>query len=208
MSQPTLFLDRDGIIVKDAGYTRDANLVELIPQIIPVLLKAKQLNYLIVVVTNQSGLGRGSILFEEYLAVTQRMLDLIQAHQGPLIDHIYFAPFYQSASEHLNFSQTDWAAQHNNHLKNQGRWDHSWRKPNVGMIEQACLDFNIALDQSLLIGDRWSDQELAITKNLKAGLWFTQEAQTQTHPRIHQIKCLTEALPFLDTPRGFSPEIL
>lgn len=197
MSQPTLFLDRDGIIIKDAGYTRDANLVELIPDIIPVLTKAKELDYLIIIVTNQSGIGRGSILFEEYLAVTQRMLDLIQAHQGPLIDHIYFAPYYHSAANNIHFLQRDWIARHNQSLKNQGRWDFSWRKPNIGMIDQACFDFKINLEQSLLIGDRWTDQELAISKNLRAGLWYTQESHEQVHPRIHPITKLTQALSFL-----------
>lgn len=204
MSYPTLFLDRDGIIIKDAGYTRDANLVELIPQIIPVLVKAKQLNYHIVVVTNQSGLGRSSISFNEYLAVTQKMLDLIAIHHGPPLDRIYFAPFYDAAKNSLELAQNNWVAFHNKKLKNHGCWDPSWRKPNVGMIEQACIDFDINLEQSLLIGDRWSDQELAITKNLKAGLWLTQDSQAQSHPRVTPIKCLSEALPFLDLDPLFS----
>src|SRR6059058_668722 len=71
--QRALFLDRDGVINVDHGYVGRPEDFELIPGIISVLRKAQESGYLLIVVTNQSGIARGYFSAEEYEAVETHM---------------------------------------------------------------------------------------------------------------------------------------
>ena len=107
--KPALFLDRDGVVIYDSGYAKDADQVRLMPGITDLIQRAQKKSWKVVIVTNQSGLGRGWISLSQYQAVSERMLELLSAQQI-LIDGIYFAPWFTGAPsmpENLN----GWVAQ-------------------------------------------------------------------------------------------------
>jgi D-glycero-D-manno-heptose 1,7-bisphosphate phosphatase len=203
-----LFLDRDGIIIEDAGYTKDPNLVVLIPEIIPVIKKAHEKQYKIIVVTNQSGLGRHSISLDNYTQVTHRMFELLEKETSLHFSAVYFAPFYEQVSAHsLLPSQHFFSLENPWNIPHKGLWSFQWRKPQLGMIQQAEKDFSLDLHQSFLIGDRWTDQLLALSSPIKKGFWYCSEKpnlegmndkdSTGSLDKIHPVYNLTEVLPFL-----------
>ena len=138
---PAIFLDRDGVLVVEKHYLRDPEQVELCVGVPAAIASLMQLNLPIVVVTNQSGIGRSLFEWADYHLVHQRMLDLLQvAHP--------FAAVYANA-----------------YLPDAS--DGSWRKPNPGMLLQAAEDLNIDLEASVMVGDKCVDMEAAARAGVK-----------------------------------------
>lgn len=175
--KPALFLDRDGVIIEDAGYTKDPELVKIIYPIHEIINKAKSLDFYIIIVTNQSGLGRNSIQWQDYINVTSKMLDLLEPlTPPPIFDKIYFAPFFENAKDDKAHFYKSIEFNHKNSINNKGHWDFQWRKPSTGMIDQALLELPIDLEKSCLIGDRWTDQQLAISSKIKNSFWLCKDS--------------------------------
>lgn len=126
----SLFLDRDGVIIKDVGYIANPKDVELEDGIKVLLKKASNLGIRVFIVTNQSGISRGYYDWTDFEKVNERMLNLI-GHQSSIV-----------------------AIYANSHINLQSR---SWRKPNPDMLLNASERFNISMKNSILIGDRLSD---------------------------------------------------
>ena len=128
---PALFLDRDGVVIKDCHHISNPKNVVLEKGITKLLSFAKAAGLKIVLITNQSGLSRDLFSWKEYFKVTDRMLNLLG--DDFVFDAIY-SNGYMSSNEKNN-----------------------WRKPNIGMIESAKKDLKLDTKNSLLIGDRLSD---------------------------------------------------
>ena len=128
-----LFLDRDGTIIRDAGYPRDPNCVELVADRIPAVLEHQRDGYLIILVSNQSGIGRGLITFGEYEAVQQHTIAEL-AKVGINVTASYFCPHRPETNCFC-------------------------RKPRPGMLLLAAHDHDVDLAGSLLMGDKLSDIE-------------------------------------------------
>jgi D-glycero-D-manno-heptose 1,7-bisphosphate phosphatase len=133
-----LFLDRDGVVIDDVDYIRDPSQVKIRPDVKETLLMAREKNFRIVIVTNQSGIGRGMISWHQYEQVTLRMQTLL-AQEGLFVDRIMRAPFYEQS------------------ILAEGLVRRSLRKPRPGMIHQAASELRIDLSKSILIGDCASD---------------------------------------------------
>ena len=142
-----LFLDRDGVINKDFGYVFKPENLEILDGIIPLCQKAKLLGYKIIVVTNQSGIGRGYCTEEQFWEFMEAIA-VAFAKFGVKFDAIYFAPHHpQTTIEKYKTGE-------------------EFRKPNAGMILQAQKDWNINLEKSVLIGDKITD----IQAGMRAGV--------------------------------------
>lgn len=137
---PVLFLDRDGVIIEDVHYINDPNKVKLCLGARKLIRKFYENNVAVVIITNQSGISKGLITWEDYLSVTKSMIKKL-GNPNP-ISAIYA----------------------NSHLSDLPR--SNWRKPNPNMILQAIKDLNLDLKKSILIGDRWSD----ILAGINAGI--------------------------------------
>ena len=105
--------------------------------------------YRLIVVSNQSGLGRGYFSREQLSAVTNRMVELL-AVGGVVLDAIYYCP--HTPDENCNC-----------------------RKPRTGLIEAACRDFAIDLAKSWMVGDKAADIELAKNAHLRAAQFLPKE---------------------------------
>lgn len=131
--RPAAFLDRDGTLIRDAHYLRDPALVELLPGVPAALTRLAAAGYVLVVVTNQSGIARGLVSESDYQAVRER-LDALLAAEGVVLDASYHCP------HHPEFS---------------GPCD--CRKPGTGMHRAAAVDLGLDLGRSVYLGDRWRD---------------------------------------------------
>ena len=140
INRSALFLDRDGVIIKDVGYISRPDDVSLELGIIKLLKYVHRLNIPAYIVTNQSGISRGYYTWEDFDKVNQRMLNNIG---GNLSIEAIFA---------------------NSHLTNEGK---NWRKPNPEMILTASKNYNLKLNKSIFIGDRLSDMVAGCKSGMK-----------------------------------------
>lgn len=151
--RPAVFFDRDGTLNIDEGYTHRLEDLQWTPGAIEAIRAVNDAGRFCIVVTNQAGVARG--LYEEadmdkFHAGMQAAL----AGHGAHIDAFYHCPFHAEASVE--------------------RWrhpDHPDRKPNPGMIERAIVEWPIAREGSVLIGDRDLDMEAARRAGVRGVLY-------------------------------------
>lgn len=141
--RPALFLDRDGVINIDHAYVSKQEDFEFVDGIFELCRSAKQLGYLIFVVSNQAGIGRGYYTEQDFLKLSDWMCGVFSA-QGVVIDKVYFCP------------------SHPEHGVGEYKMDSPYRKPGPGMILQAAEEFSIDLARSVLVGDKESDIQAGI----------------------------------------------
>ncbi len=143
MANPAIFLDRDGVINVDTGYVYLVDDFKFIDGVIDALLKLKQKGYLLVIVTNQSGIARGLFTEEQFMSLTEWM-DWSLADRGVDLDGIYFCPHHPSEGS------------------DQYRKSCTCRKPGPDMILDAVKHLDIDLTRSYMVGDKPSDMKAAI----------------------------------------------
>lgn len=132
-----VFLDRDGVINKDyVDYVYSAQKLEILPGVVESLQALKAAGYLLIVITNQSGIAQG-VYTREQMHETHR---LIQEACGGVIDHIYFAPWHPRVSNSLT------------------------RKPGSLMFERAIARHKVNVAQSWMVGDK--DRDLIPAKKV------------------------------------------
>jgi D-glycero-D-manno-heptose 1,7-bisphosphate phosphatase len=132
-SSPAVFIDRDGTLIKDRDYCSDPSEVKLFSGVPEALRRLRSNGFKLIVITNQSGIGRGLFTLEQYRAVEAEVLRQLGAG---LIDATYFCP----------------------HLPDRHC---SCRKPAPGMILEATREYQIDLARSFLVGDKEIDVECA-----------------------------------------------
>ncbi len=130
-----IFLDRDGVINEDFGYVHKVEDFCFLPGVFEALRHFKALGYKLILITNQSGIGRGYYSEEDFQKLTDWMQERL-AKEGVRLDAIYYCP----------------------HHPQQGC---DCRKPEPGMITQAAKEHGIDLTNSWMIGDKPSDIEAA-----------------------------------------------
>ena len=138
--KPALFLDRDGVIIKDRHYINNPDDVELEIFALELIKYVNLSNWPIIVITNQSGISRELLSWKKYAEITKKMIDLF-AISNP------FTAIYANSVPANNLTN-------------------KLRKPMPGMILQSIKDFPLDLKKSIIIGDRLSD----IQAGARAGL--------------------------------------
>jgi D-glycero-D-manno-heptose 1,7-bisphosphate phosphatase len=128
---PAVFLDRDGTIMRDAEYCSNPKQVEIFPGVPEALRRLRAAGYKLIVITNQSGIGRGFFTLERYRAVEA---EVIRQLGEALVDATYFCPDVPDQPS-------------------------ACRKPAPGMVLQAAREHNIDLGRSFFVGDKESDVE-------------------------------------------------
>lgn len=139
MGRAALFLDRDGTIIADAHYPSDPAQVVLLPGAARAIARANAASVPVIVVTNQSGIGRGHITLAQYASVRARMEALLAA-EGAHVEATYHCPHWPERD---------------------GPCD--CRKPGIGMHRDAARALDLSLAASVYVGDRWRDVQPAIT---------------------------------------------
>ncbi|MBB4116332.1 D-glycero-D-manno-heptose 1,7-bisphosphate phosphatase [Rhizobium sp. BK226] len=177
MKKRALFLDRDGVINKDHGYVYRPEDFEFVDGIFELVAAAKHAGYVVVVVTNQSGIGRGYYTEAEFHYVMAWMNSKFEEHDG-IIDAVYFSPF------------------HPNHGIGDYRRESNCRKPSPGMFLKARDELNIDMKRSILIGDKSSDMAAGLAAGIGTCLAF---GATDQKPFAASITHLSEGLSYISS---------
>jgi histidinol-phosphate phosphatase family protein len=132
-ASPAVFLDRDGTIIRDEHYLNDPGRVVLIDGAASAIGRLRAAGYLVVVVTNQSGIARGLVTPLQYEAVQTRVAAML-ASAGTALDGTYVCPHHPDVGGVC-----------------------ACRKPAPGLYRQAAQEHGLDLSRSVLLGDRWRD---------------------------------------------------
>ncbi len=147
MKRPVVFVDRDGTINEEVGYLNHLSRFRLLPRAAEGIRLLKEAGFAVVVITNQSGIARGffpKTLVEEVHALMQELL----AREGATLDGIYYCP----------------------HHPDEGCY---CRKPRPGLVERAAQELGLDLCRAYVVGDRFTDLQLAKNINAKGVLVLT-----------------------------------
>jgi len=159
-----IFLDRDGVINEDSSYVGKKEQFIFINKVFEALKKIQK-HYLIIIVTNQSGIGRGYYTYEDYIKVTNYMLEEF-SKQGIKIEKVYYCP----------------------HVPDDNC---KCRKPNPFFLLQAQKEYGINLSTSWVIGDKLLDIEMGKEAGCKTLLI---DSPYVSHLNILKCKNLYEAV--------------
>jgi len=143
----TVFLDRDGTLNIDSGYLKSPDDLTVLPGVGAALAKLKQAGARLIVVTNQSGVGRGYFTSKDLEAIHSK-LRLLLAEDGVTLDGLYFCPHHPD--DRCNC-----------------------RKPARGMVDRALAELHVDLSRAYVVGDSARDVELARQVGAKGLLVMT-----------------------------------
>jgi len=150
-ARPALFLDRDGVLNADSGYLGDVGDITMQFDALDLITAANETGHAVVIVTNQSGIGRGYYSWQDFAAVNSHIVDAIEA-RGGVIDAVLACGYHAKGEGALGVA------------------DHPWRKPGPGMLLAAAEHLSIDLPASVMIGDKVSDMLAAANAGLKKGV--------------------------------------
>lgn len=142
-----MFVDRDGTLVPDIPYLDDADRLRLFPKAASGIARLKKAGFKVIVITNQSGVGRG-LFSEETLGRIHTKLAEMLEDEGVELDGLYYCP----------------------HKPDDGC---SCRKPATGMIDMASEDMDISIGESYVVGDDVADIDLARNAGARSVLVLT-----------------------------------
>ena len=133
-----IFLDRDGVINEDHGYTYKIKDFKLLDGVVEGLQTISKLEYKIIIITNQSGIARGFFSEDEFQLFMHHLLKALGKHNIHIVDY-FFCPHHSDGIIPL--------------------YSHKCicRKPEAGMLYEAQKKYNLDLTKSILIGDKESD---------------------------------------------------
>ena len=172
MKRRAVFMDRDGTISEEVGYVNHVSRYRVFPFAAEAVRALNEAGWLAVLVTNQAGVARGYFT-EDVITAVHTVLSQELEKQGARLDAIYYCAHHPTVGEEPY------------------RFDCNCRKPKPGLIERATKEFDIDPAQSWMIGDRYSDIELARNAHLRSafvlsgygrGEWEYQRAAWKHQP--------------------------
>lgn len=169
-----LFLDRDGVINLDHGYTHRRESFEFMPGIFELARRATQGGHVLVVVTNQAGIGRGYYDEATFASLTEWMVDRF-ADEGAEIERVYFCPHHPEA------------------LPGPYQVACACRKPSPGMIQAACADLALDPAASLIIGDKAGDVQAGARAGIGTLVLVGPDHVPQPGPAVLRVRTVQEA---------------
>jgi len=174
MKKPAVFIDRDGTISEEVGYVNHPSRFRVFPYSAEAIRTLNDNNWLAILVTNQAGVARG-YFSEDVIGKVHDELKLSLNQQNAQLDAIYYCAHHPSVGEPPY------------------RFDCDCRKPKPGLIQRASADFDVDLENSWMVGDRYSDIQLAHNAGLKSvfvlsgygrGEWEYQSSSWKLQPDL------------------------
>ncbi len=153
-----VFLDRDETILLDKGYMHDIKDIEFLPNAIEGLKEFQKKDYKLIIVTNQSGIGRGYFKEEKYLLFRDSFHKMLE-EKGVHINKEYYC-------------------------KHPPEENCACRKPNTALLEKAVAENSILVEKSFFIGDKASDIEAGKRIGCKTILIKKNEDKKDTSANI------------------------
>ncbi len=150
MKNKAVFLDRDGTLIVDKDYLADVSQIEFIKGVPETLKKLKEKGYLLIIISNQSGVARGYYKEDVVGEIHRGINDRLREAYGFTLDAFYYCPHHPDFGDEVYRKKCD------------------CRKPAPGMILKAAEEYDINISQSFMIGDKPSDRiTLASLKFIK-----------------------------------------
>ena len=140
MNNKAVFLDRDGTVIIDKAYLSDVSQIEFIKGVPETLKALKKKGYLLIIVSNQSGVARGFYSEETVNEIHAEINNMLNRDYGFTLDAFYYCPHHPDYGIEL-------------YRKNCG-----CRKPAPGMVLKAAELYQIDIGMSFMIGDKPSDE--------------------------------------------------
>lgn len=178
-----MFFDRDGVINVNHGYVHKIKNFEFVEGIFEVACAARARGFKLIVITNQSGIGRGYYSELQFHRLTAWMCNEF-LNMGAPIEKVYFSPFHPNAG--IGAYKKDDVS----------------RKPSPGMIHKAQWEMNLNLGNSILIGDQVSDIQAGIAAGVGLNILLGQKPSSE----LRDVPCqvitnLYEAVPLINNSR-------
>jgi D-glycero-D-manno-heptose 1,7-bisphosphate phosphatase len=177
LTNRAIFLDRDGTLNYDKGYTHIFHEQQIIEGSTAVLKHAKRLGFLVIIITNQSGIGRGiysEAQFHKYMDDLKKYYELFDVG----FDDYFFAPHYELSR----------VAKY--------RKGCEFRKPNIGMIQLAQKKYSLDLGKSILIGDKETDIKAGLIGKISSLVLFNQKCsgtiRRDRYTEVNELKAILE----------------
>lgn len=148
MPERALFLDRDGVVNEEIGYLYRIKDARFVDGIFSLCRTAARLGYRLIVVTNQAGIARGLYTEDDYQTLMAWMRTELRS-EGVELDAVYHCPY------------------HPEHGIGEYRREHEDRKPGIGMLRRGMKEFDISLEDSVMVGDRCTDVAAANSAGLR-----------------------------------------
>jgi D-glycero-D-manno-heptose 1,7-bisphosphate phosphatase len=146
MSRRAVFLDRDGVLNLEAGYIHRVNDLHLVPDAAKAVRRLNDNAIFCCLISNQSGPARRYYPLSHVEALHQRLCSLLQVEAGAKLDALYYCPDLSLPDGGVEPEFTRWT---------------TWRKPNTGMLVAAAWEHDLDLSQSVMVGDKATDIDLA-----------------------------------------------
>ena len=170
--RPAVFLDRDGTVIVDRHYLADPEGVELLPGAGEAVARLNEAGFVVVLATNQSGIGRGYFSEAQYAAVHARLMDAL-AGRGARLDAEYHSPQLEDGGPDAD------------------------RKPGAGMFLRAAREHGLDLARSWWVGDRRRDVAAAGRFGARGFLVCSPETEAEATagmPFIRPVRSLARAV--------------
>jgi len=174
-----VFIDRDGTISEEVGYVNHVSRYRVLPFAAEAVRTLNERGWLAVLVTNQAGVARGYFK-EELIGRVHSVLTEELARGGARLDAVYYCPHHPSVGEPPY------------------RLDCDCRKPRPGLIRRAAEEMRLDLSRCWMVGDRYSDTELARNAGVRSAFVLTGygrgELEHQSHAWPHRPDLVAENL--------------
>ena len=177
-----LFLDRDGVIVEEVNYLHRVKDMRLTANAATVIRAANTNGMPVIVVTNQSGIGRGKYGWSDFESVQAAMLSALTA-ENAFIDAVFACPFHSGGQAPWNIA------------------DHPDRKPGAGMLFRAAAMFSLDLTTSWIVGDRAGDIGAARTRVWLVAFMSCPDMATMLVSVLRHWRCLVTHFRYLSVMR-------
>ena len=173
-----VFLDRDGTINVDKHYLYKIEEFEFLPGAVEGMRALQEAGYLLIIVTNQSGIGRGYYTEEAFHTLNQWMIEMLE-RQGVHITAVYYCPHLPDAA------------------LPEYRQECSCRKPKPGMYYQAAEEWNIDFAQSIAIGDNLRDCAICQAEGCRGFLIGDENTGMKNNVSVQTIRQIIDVMDYL-----------
>lgn len=162
--RPAVFLDRDGTLLEEAGYLDRLERLVFFPFAIDAVRLLNRAGFAVVIITNQSGVGRG-MYPEEFVVGAHEVIAARMAEGGARVDAFYYCPHHPAADI------------------DKYRLECDCRKPAPGMLRRAAADLDLDLSRSFTVGDKWTDVQVGQAAGARGILVRTGYGMSSEHRR-------------------------
>jgi D-glycero-D-manno-heptose 1,7-bisphosphate phosphatase len=167
--QPALFLDRDGVVNVDSGYVHRKEDFVFIEGIFSLAKTAREAGYLVIIITNQAGIGRGHYTEVQFHMLMRWVKEQFRKN-GADLDAVYYCP------------------DHPEHGIGEYKRDTTMRKPGPGMLLQAAREHGINLPGSIMIGDSYNDMTAGEAAGIGRLFYFGRKTCPQRARKISNLR--------------------